>query len=262
MILGKISIHTGPGMADCWAAMTNLAVRHPPISVVALAIGGIALLGCLAAGGGKTPARPGGALDTTWDAPAVRPLAEPPPRPAVATVDRPPAPPAQPAATSQGSVEPEAPPPPGAASGPEPTPGVVPEGVGRWEPITDAEGRLIGERRRVLVRAYTPWDRIDSKSIHQDGYTATMRDTRTMPACWGIAADPRLFPYGSRIHVPGYAPSRYYPERTFWPVDDTGGRLRQLTRRGTPMIELRYRTGRAAREWGTRWVTVEVLYPR
>jgi len=84
----------------------------------------------------------------------------------------------------------------------------------------------------ALVRAYTPFDAIDRNSPFRDGKTSTMKDTRTFPHHWGVAADPRAVPYGTKIYVPGYDPSGHFPERTFWPVDDTGAITRRAYRSG------------------------------
>jgi len=111
--------------------------------------------------------------------------------------------------------------------------------------------------KRVLVRAYTPYDPIDMET-DGDGYTAVMKDTRVFPNQWGIAADPKLFPYGTLIQVPGYAPSKHWGPEKFWPVDDTGAICRRLTRKGIPTIEVRFINIQSAREWGERWLTVYI----
>lgn len=125
------------------------------------------------------------------------------------------------------------------------------------------------ETRWALVRAYTPWDPIDKDSPWRDGLTSTLRDTNTFPHHWGIAADPQVLPYGTEIYVPGYDPSKHFPERTFWEVDDTGALVRQAHRRGvrdrgkwyppgTTMIELRFIHQRSAMNWGSRWMKIYI----
>lgn len=117
----------------------------------------------------------------------------------------------------------------------------------------------------VCVRAYTPWDAIDSRSPWRDGKTATLVDTRKFPHQWGIAADPRIFPYGTKIIIPGYKPSRHFAADKAWPVDDTGGRIRQWAtayqrgRKDGPLIEVRFIHGSSARKWGEKWLWVEVV---
>lgn len=109
---------------------------------------------------------------------------------------------------------------------------------------------------RALVTVYTPWDEIDRNSGYQDGFTATMVNTRsTNPNhIYGIAADPRVLPYGTRIYVPGYWEA-LQRNRTSRPtemmrVDDTGGTMRQnWSRHRIIHIDLRFRTQRGALNW-------------
>lgn len=78
---------------------------------------------------------------------------------------------------------------------------------------------------------------------------------------YGIAADPRAIPYGTRIYVPGYWESLQNNE-TFIPtrlstVDDTGGAMRQSwDRKRVIHLDVRYRTHRAALSWGVRIMRV------
>jgi len=122
-------------------------------------------------------------------------------------------------------------------------------------------GRLV----RVRVRAYTPYDDIDADSPFRDGLTSIGRNTATFPNQWGIAADPRIFPYGTLIVVPGYKPSSHFEDGTAWPVDDTGGRIRTIGGqylRGQnvlPLIEVRFIHQRSARRWGERVLDVLVF---
>lgn len=134
----------------------------------------------------------------------------------------------------------------------------------------------IGHLKAVyaIVKAYTPWDKCDANSGYQDGLTSTLKDTSRFPYHWGIAVDPTVIPYGTEIYVPGYDPSKYYPEKTYWPADDTGSMLRRMgrngctvvlndgTRRhfppGTIVIELRFIHGSSARRWGTRYMKIYI----
>lgn len=138
------------------------------------------------------------------------------------------------------------------------------------EPVAQPDTRI--RRMRVYVRGYTPWDSIDSGSPWRDGRTAYRnKNTREMPHCWGVAVHPGVFPFGTKIRVPGYTPSKHYPEDHWWEADDTGGVIRQAYRGGwvrghyfapgTVLIELRYIHGRSARKWN-RWVEIEYILPQ
>ncbi len=74
---------------------------------------------------------------------------------------------------------------------------------------------------------------------------------------YGIAADPSLLPYGTRVHVPGYLEVSHPGE--FFTVDDTGGAMRQDARKGILHLDLRVRSHSTARQWGARWMWVEIL---
>lgn len=114
------------------------------------------------------------------------------------------------------------------------------------------------------VTAYTPWDVIDSNSGYQDGYTSIMVNTSsTNPNnIYGIAADPRAIPYGTKVYVPGYWESIRNNKNSIptkmTVIDDTGGALRRSYDRGIIHIDVRYRTEQAARNWGVKWMKVFV----
>lgn len=74
-----------------------------------------------------------------------------------------------------------------------------------------------------------------------DGYTSTGARAVGLQ----IAADPRIFPYGTTMVVPGYGTAR---------VSDTGGAFKGQTRR----IDLLFPTHQQALNWGRRTVTVKI----
>ncbi len=88
-----------------------------------------------------------------------------------------------------------------------------------------------------------------------DGHTSTRVDVAEEP--YGIAADPRLLPYGSMLRIPGYL-DLSYPGR-FWPVDDTGSAMRHDARRGITHIDIRFKSHATAQRYGVRWMRIEVL---
>ncbi|KAK9804737.1 hypothetical protein WJX72_002858 [[Myrmecia] bisecta] len=62
-----------------------------------------------------------------------------------------------------------------------------------------------------------------------------------------IAADPRCYPFGTRIQVPGYGWGR---------VEDTGGDVK-----GPARLDLYFRSHRQALHWGRRTVKARVVKP-
>jgi hypothetical protein len=54
---------------------------------------------------------------------------------------------------------------------------------------------------------------------------------------------------------------RTYPGK-FWEVDSAGGSvIRRSTRRGVTQVDLKFRTVYSAKEWGSRWMNIEVIDP-
>jgi hypothetical protein len=70
-------------------------------------------------------------------------------------------------------------------------------------------------------------DGVDPSIGAGDGITSIGKNAiRT----YGIAADPKLIPYGTEIHVEGYGIHK---------VDDTGGNMRKEGRKGRIQLDLR-----------------------
>lgn len=67
----------------------------------------------------------------------------------------------------------------------------------------------------------------------------------------GVAADPKLLPYRTRLRIPGVADVKE--------VDDTGGGMRRDAKRGITHIDVRMKSHAEARRWGVKWLEVKVL---
>ena len=76
--------------------------------------------------------------------------------------------------------------------------------------------------------------------VYADGITATGTDARTR----GVAVDPRVIPYGTRLRIPGYGEAV---------ADDCGGAIKGNR------LDLRFPTHQAALRWGVQELDVEVL---
>lgn len=108
----------------------------------------------------------------------------------------------------------------------------------------------------ALVTAYQPDVdcSIDAagKPTHR---TSTSTSTDEHP--YGIAADPRLLPYGTTVHVPEYMDVSF-PDKA-WQVDDTGGAMRASARLLCIVhLDLRYRTVSSALKKGRQWMDINV----
>jgi 3D (Asp-Asp-Asp) domain-containing protein len=134
------------------------------------------------------------------------------------------------------------------------------------EPSEETSSR--GPRGRWVwarVTAYTHHYASCGKRPSDPGYGITSTGVNVLSGdpndAYGIAADPRAVPYGTRIYVPGYYES-LLNNQNFVPtemidVDDTGGALRNSwSRERIIHLDVRYRTETAARNWGVRWMQV------
>ena len=73
--------------------------------------------------------------------------------------------------------------------------------------------------KRMLVTAYCPCGKCCGK--YADGKTSIGRNARKI---LGVAADPNVLAYGTKLKIPGVGTRE---------VDDTGGAMRQSTKKGT-----------------------------
>ncbi len=80
-----------------------------------------------------------------------------------------------------------------------------------------------------------------------DGKTSIMRNAYELT---GVAADPLALPYGTVVYIPGVG---------YRVVDDTGSALKKSWRQKRQLhIDLRFLSVKQAREWGVRYLEVEV----
>lgn len=109
-------------------------------------------------------------------------------------------------------------------------------------------GRAMRPGRTVTMRvtAYSP----DARSCgeYADGLTATMHPVTTNRGKL-VAADQRMFPYGTLLTIPGYDEGRIVP------VLDCGGAIKGNR------LDVLFPTHEAALEWGVRELEVVVWEP-
>lgn len=102
------------------------------------------------------------------------------------------------------------------------------------------------------------WARVTACSPHDPGDGDYYAAHGYEGATYGIAASPRQFKKGTKIHVPGYM-DESYPNK-FWAVDSKGGPvIRESARKGVLHIDVKFRTLWSAQQWGTRTMRIEVL---
>ena len=68
--------------------------------------------------------------------------------------------------------------------------------------------------------------------------------------CDGVAADPKLLPYRTKLDIPGVGIRE---------VDDTGGAMRKDAKKGITHIDVRMATHAEALKFGVQWLDVKVL---
>lgn len=97
----------------------------------------------------------------------------------------------------------------------------------------------------MKVTAYCPCEKCCGK--YADGFTSTGKNAKKTI---GVAADPKLLPYGTRLNIPGLG---------VLSVDDTGGAMRQSAKKGIYHIDIRFPNHQEALNWGVKNLSVEIL---
>lgn len=103
-------------------------------------------------------------------------------------------------------------------------------------------------REHMLVTAYCLCEKCCGKWAKLPNRVTSTGDDATI--CDGVAADPKLLPYRTKLWIPGLGCRE---------VDDTGGAMRQDAERGIFHIDVRFPSHREARIWGKQWLDVQVL---
>ena len=98
---------------------------------------------------------------------------------------------------------------------------------------------------RMKATAYYPGKEYCGKFA--DGKTSISRDAWNT---FGVAADPKLLPYRTRIEIPGIGTRM---------VDDTGGAMRQSAKKGIYHIDIRMHSYQEAKNFGVKWLNVKIL---
>lgn len=97
----------------------------------------------------------------------------------------------------------------------------------------------------MKVSAYCPCEKCCNG--FSDGKTSIGRDAWKT---YGVAADPKLLPYGKKLNIPGVG---------IRIVDDTGCAMRQSAKEGIYHIDVRFHNHEDAKEFGVQWLYVKIL---
>ena len=136
---------------------------------------------------------------------------------------------------------------------------------------TESTGRWV--LYYALTTGYTPG--AESCYPYADGKTSIGVNTLSPNPdnMYGIAANPRVLPYGTKVFIEDYSRilqsnRNSVPSTIYQKVDDTGGRMRSFKPHYRSVngkrvlisfhIDLRFRTVRAALNWGVRYIPVLV----
>ncbi len=100
---------------------------------------------------------------------------------------------------------------------------------------------------KATVTAYCPCWRCCGK------FANGLTSTRTSAWHKGIASDPTIIPYGTKIFIPGYGVAK---------VDDTGIAMRNSWRHhGIIHLDIRFKYHWQARQWGSKLMTLKIQRP-
>lgn len=102
---------------------------------------------------------------------------------------------------------------------------------------------------RMMVTGYCPYTKCCGSRAH--GVTSTGDNAWVLD---GVAADPRLIPYRTKLRIPGVGIQE---------VDDTGGRMREDAEGGIyHNIDVRFHTHKEAKRFGRKWLYVQIRRKR
>ena len=114
-----------------------------------------------------------------------------------------------------------------------------------WEETAIAKTETTSTAKTMKVTAYCPCKKCCGNCA--DGKTSTGRNAwKTL----GVAADPKLLSYGTKLDIPGVGIRK---------VDDTGGAMRQSAKNGIYHIDVRFHSHQEALNFGVRQLDVEIL---
>jgi 3D (Asp-Asp-Asp) domain-containing protein len=97
---------------------------------------------------------------------------------------------------------------------------------------------------KAMVTAYCPCELCCGQ--YADGITSTGKDASTV----GLAVDPRIIPYGSKVDIGGIVVK----------ADDTGSAMLGRSADGAVRVDLRLANHYRALQWGRREMTI-LVYP-
>jgi len=101
------------------------------------------------------------------------------------------------------------------------------------------------EIKRMKLTGYCPCKKCCGD--YADGKTSIGRNAWKT---YGVAADPELLPYGTKLDIPGIG---------IRIVDDTGGAMRQSAKKGIYHIDVRFHSHEKAKEFGVKWKDIRIL---
>jgi len=117
---------------------------------------------------------------------------------------------------------------------------LIPEETKKQD-LPSSQAKLV----KMKITAYCPCRKCCGEFA--DGFTSIGRDAwKTL----GVAADPKLLPYGTKLDIPGVG------IRT---IDDTGGAMRQSAKKGIWHIDVRFHNHNEALQFGVQWLDVKIL---
>lgn len=97
---------------------------------------------------------------------------------------------------------------------------------------------------RMMVTGYCPCKTCCGPQAH--GVTSTGDNAWVLN---GVAADPQLLPYRTRLRIPGVGIRE---------VDDTGGGMRRSAKKRVTHIDVRFASHKEAKRFGRKWLKIKI----
>ena len=107
---------------------------------------------------------------------------------------------------------------------------------------------------KALTTAYCP----ESCCCGNQADSKTASGVDTDKVRWGIAADTSLLPFGTKIIVPGYKPSKSIEDFEEWSVDDTGGFTTEAREKSILHLDLRYIHHSSGVKYGKKYIYIYI----
>jgi 3D (Asp-Asp-Asp) domain-containing protein len=106
-----------------------------------------------------------------------------------------------------------------------------------------------------VLRTHTIWVRVTACSPEDPKDKSYYKKYGYEGSTYGIAARIQDFPKGTRMRIEGYRGGEWQEVNA-----KGGGVIRKAAKKGFYQIDVKFKTHYSAKQWGSRWMEVEVAF--